>query len=102
MKTLFLTLKPAPYPILPPNSSSAFLGSRQPRIPSRSGQRYRTACIPRLLFLPVSGPQGASEFYRSLTLAEAVRQRWPQAEIGLVINRQARGYAAQLESVQGG
>ncbi len=46
---------------------------------------------PRLLFIPASGPRGSGEFYRSLTIARAARQRWSKAEIGMIVSREA-GY----------
>jgi hypothetical protein len=49
---------------------------------------------PRLLFVPVSGAQGAGEYFRSLTLARAAQRRWPQASISFILNREA-GYAAR-------
>lgn len=49
---------------------------------------------PRLLFVPVSGPAGAGEFYRALALARAVERRWPGGSITFVASRDAP-YAAQ-------
>ncbi len=48
---------------------------------------------PRLLFLPVSGPYGMGEYARSLAIASAASERWPQAEIRFMLSRQAP-YAA--------
>lgn len=47
---------------------------------------------PRLLFVPASGAEGAGEYYRCLTFAQAARERWPDAAIQFVVNREA-GYA---------
>jgi hypothetical protein len=51
--------------------------------------------MPKLLFLPVSGPKGSGEFYRSLTIARAARERWPDAQIAFIVSRDAR-YASEL------
>lgn len=47
---------------------------------------------PRLLFVPASGAEGAGEYFRCLTIAHAVRERWPDAAIRFIVNREA-GYA---------
>ncbi len=52
-----------------------------------------TPPAPRFLFVPVSGARGSGEFYRSLTLAQAVLKRWPLAQVRFVVNREA-GYAS--------
>lgn len=44
---------------------------------------------PRFLFVPVSGPTGMGEYARCLTLAGAVRQRWPEAAIHFLLSEQA-------------
>ena len=44
---------------------------------------------PRVLFVPVSGPGGAGEYYRSLAIARAVERRWPGAGIAFVMSREA-------------
>lgn len=44
---------------------------------------------PRVLFVPVSGPGGAGEYYRSLSVARAVERHWPAAAISFVMNREA-------------
>jgi len=44
---------------------------------------------PRLLFVPVSGPGGAGEYYRALAIARGVERRWPDAEIHFIVNRNA-------------
>jgi hypothetical protein len=49
---------------------------------------------PRILFIPASGPRGAGEYFRSLTIAEGVRRRWPAADIRFVLSREA-GYAQE-------
>jgi len=51
--------------------------------------------IPRILFVPVSGPKGAGEYFRCLTIAEGVRERWPSAEIRFMVSR-AAGYAHEV------
>jgi len=43
----------------------------------------------RLLFVPVSAPQGTGEYARSLAIASAAATRWPEAEIHFVLNRHA-------------
>lgn len=58
-------------------------------------QGARVAATVKLLFVPVSGPHGAGEYYRSVAIAGAAQQRWPQAEISFVMNREA-GYAQQV------
>ena len=44
---------------------------------------------PRFLFLPVSGPGGAGEFFRSVAVAHALERRWPDSEISFVVSRDA-------------
>jgi hypothetical protein len=44
----------------------------------------------KFLFVPVSGPGGAGEYYRSLAVASAVERRWPGCEIRFVLSRDAR------------
>ncbi|MGC8517162.1 MAG: glycosyltransferase [Steroidobacteraceae bacterium] len=44
---------------------------------------------PRLLFVPVSGPTGMGEYFQSLAIAQAARQRWPDAPIHFLLNRNA-------------
>lgn len=51
------------------------------------------AAAPRFLFVPVSGPGGAGEYFRSLAIARGLEARWPAARIRFVLNRQAP-YAA--------
>jgi predicted glycosyltransferase len=53
------------------------------------------ADAPRILFVPVSGAFGMGEYARSLTIAQAVRRRWPRAEIHFILSRQAP-YAATV------
>ena len=48
---------------------------------------------PRLLFVPVSGPTGMGEYFQSLAIAQAAQQRWPDAAIHFLLNRNAP-YAA--------
>lgn len=44
---------------------------------------------PRFLFVPVSGPTGMGEYARCLTLAGAVRRRWPDAAVHFLLSEQA-------------
>jgi spore coat polysaccharide biosynthesis predicted glycosyltransferase SpsG len=44
---------------------------------------------PRFLFIPVSGPGGAGEYYRSLAAARGLERRWPGCRIRFVLNRLA-------------
>ncbi|MCE3283953.1 MAG: hypothetical protein K0R70_209, partial [Steroidobacteraceae bacterium] len=44
---------------------------------------------PRFLFIPVSGPGGAGEYYRSLAAARGLERRWPGCRIRFVLNRAA-------------
>jgi hypothetical protein len=44
---------------------------------------------PRLLFVPVSGPGGSGEYFRSLAIARGVERRWPDALIHFVVSRLA-------------
>jgi len=44
---------------------------------------------PRFLFLPVSGPGGAGEFYRSVAVARSLERRWPGCRIRFVVSRDA-------------
>jgi hypothetical protein len=49
--------------------------------------------LPRIVFVPVSGPGGAGEYYRSLAVARGLERRWPGCRIRFVLNR-AAPYAA--------
>jgi hypothetical protein len=53
------------------------------------------ARAPRFLFVPVSGPAGAGEYYESRAVAAGVIGRWPEARVSFVLNREAR-YAASV------
>jgi spore coat polysaccharide biosynthesis predicted glycosyltransferase SpsG len=44
---------------------------------------------PKLLFIPVSSPEGIGEYMRSMIIADAVKQKWPDAQIRFVINHHA-------------
>jgi hypothetical protein len=44
---------------------------------------------PKFLFVPVSGPAGTGEYYRSLAVAGAVGRRWPGCAIRFVLSRDA-------------
>jgi hypothetical protein len=46
------------------------------------------------MFVPVSGPGGAGEYFRALAIARAVELRWPSARIVCVLSRTA-AYASQ-------
>ncbi len=48
----------------------------------------------RVLFVPVSGPRGMGEYARSLALATAAAQRWPDLQIHFALSRGAP-YAAE-------
>jgi hypothetical protein len=43
----------------------------------------------KILFLPVSGPQGIGEYMRSRIMAEAIHAIWPDVAIDFVLNRHA-------------
>ncbi len=43
----------------------------------------------RLLFVPVSGPEGTGEYYRCLAIARAIQRRRPNLEIHFLLNRAA-------------
>jgi len=47
------------------------------------------ARAPRFLFVPVSGPGGAGEYFRALAIARGVKRRWPDADLHFVVNRNA-------------
>ena len=47
------------------------------------------AAPPRFLFVPVSGPGGAGEYYRSLAIARGLERRWPGSRIRFALNREA-------------
>lgn len=44
---------------------------------------------PKFLFVPVSDEQGIGEYMRSIIIADEIMQRWPQAQIEFVLNRNA-------------
>jgi glycosyltransferase involved in cell wall biosynthesis len=44
---------------------------------------------PKFLFVPVSGPAGAGEYFRSLAVARAVERRWPGCSIKFIVSRDA-------------
>ncbi len=43
----------------------------------------------RFLFVPVSGPGGAGEYFRSLAVAKAIERRWPGSTIHFIVSRDA-------------
>jgi hypothetical protein len=43
----------------------------------------------RFLFIPVSGPGGAGEYFRSLAVARAIERRWPGSSIRFLVSRDA-------------
>lgn len=47
------------------------------------------------MFVPVSGPFGMGEYARSLAIARACHEEWPQAQLHFVVSRQAP-YAASI------
>ena len=49
--------------------------------------------MPRILFVPVSGPYGMGEYARCAAIAAAVQRRWPAAAVQFVLSR-AAPYAA--------
>jgi UDP:flavonoid glycosyltransferase YjiC (YdhE family) len=59
-----------------------------------AGEPRRSFPPLRVLFVPVSGPAGAGEYYESLAVAAGIRARWPDARIGFVLSRQARYVAS--------
>jgi hypothetical protein len=44
----------------------------------------------RFMFVPVSGPAGAGEYYESLAVAAGVLGRWRDARVAFVLSREAR------------
>jgi predicted glycosyltransferase len=55
----------------------------------------RDAAQPRILFVPVSGAFGMGEYARSLSIARACIEQWPDAQVHFVVSRQAP-YAGAL------
>lgn len=55
-----------------------------------------SGAAPRILFSPVSGPGGVGEYMRSLTIARAVRNRWPRADVRFIVSREAP-YASDVQ-----
>jgi hypothetical protein len=45
--------------------------------------------VPRFLFIPVSGPGGAGEYFRTLAVARGLERRWPGCSIKFVVSRDA-------------
>lgn len=43
----------------------------------------------RFLFLPVSAARGTGEYMRALAIAEAVAERWPEADIRFMVSHEA-------------
>ncbi len=48
-----------------------------------------SATVPRVLFVPVSGPSGMGEFARARSIADALVARWPQVQTHFVLHRDA-------------
>ena len=44
---------------------------------------------PKVLFIPVSSPQGIGEYMRSLVIAQALQAEYPQLDIQFVLNKHA-------------
>jgi len=44
---------------------------------------------PRFLFIPVSGPGGSGEYFRTLAVARGLERRWPGCSIKFVVSRDA-------------
>jgi hypothetical protein len=63
---------------------------------SQASDAERDGGGPRLMFVPVSGPEGAGEYYESRAVAAGALARWPAARVSFVLSRQAR-YAASVE-----
>lgn len=42
---------------------------------------------PKILFVPVSTPEGIGEYMRSKIIADEIKRRWPLAQIHFVLNR---------------
>ena len=42
------------------------------------------------VFVPVSGPGGAGEYYRSLAIARALVARWPDVRVCFVLSREGQ------------
>lgn len=50
---------------------------------------HHTQAHPRILFIPVSGPEGIGEYMRSLVLADALKARLPDIEVEFILSGQA-------------
>ena len=44
----------------------------------------------KILFIPTSSAAGAGEYIRSLTIAQKIRQTWPDANLQFILNRHAK------------
>ena len=58
--------------------------------PIAAFQACTEAAAKKVLFIPVSGPTGAGEYYRCLSLAEGLLRRQPGWEIHFLLNRSAQ------------
>ncbi len=62
-------------------STSEAAALRRPRAPGRGSS-------PHVLFVPGGGRTGLGESIRTLVLARAVRERWPEARVGFLTDEQ--------------
>lgn len=53
-----------------------------------------TQSLAKILFIPVSSPQGIGEYMRSLIIAQALQSRWPTLDIQFVLNKHAPSAAS--------
>lgn len=42
---------------------------------------------PKFLFVPVSSPEGIGEYMRSIIIATAICEKWPEAEVEFILNK---------------
>jgi len=47
-----------------------------------------TILNPKILFIPVSSPEGIGEYMRSLIIAQAIIKQWPSADIHFILSEQ--------------
>lgn len=46
--------------------------------------------LSKILFIPVSGPKGAGEYIRSLTIAQKIKEISPKTELHFILNKNAK------------